>query len=237
MANKLSQREVTYWLNLLRSMWDGHSNSGTPLRDDLKTELEAAQSSYPGHVNTYSSVRAQHNMVKQEAAALQEQGIRALRDVRYALESQFVDAAQRQIALQLYQVKNIVSRRPSVAVHLQKIGEVAAGQTEDAWKPDAELLTTIAGLATDLQKKIDKDASLHAQEEAARRACLEARHRNTNLRDRIHAYLARVLPAGKNDPVLLAYGLRKKFRHGSSRPRVTVVDEEAIREESRPETS
>ncbi len=54
---------------------------------------------------------------------------------------------------------------------------------------------------------------------------------------RVHAYLARMLPAGKNDHLLLAYGLRKKFRRGHSKPQVTVVNEDAVEEESTPETS
>ncbi len=237
MARQLSQRVFTYWLNLLRSMWDGHSNSGTALRDDLKTELEAAKNTFPGHVNTYTSLWAQRRTAKGEATVLQEQGIIALMDVRYALESQFPDEKQRQIALQLYKVKNIPSSRPAVASALQKIGELAAEQTKDAWKPDAELLTTIAGLTTDLQQKMDEIKTLKSDWEEARRALLAAVDRNINLRERIHAYLARVLPGGKNDHLLLDYGLRKKFRRGHSKPQVTVVNEEAIEEESTPETS
>lgn len=114
---------------------------------------------------------------------------------------------------------------------LQKVGVVAAEQTNESWKPDADLLQSISGLATDLQAKMTIATEMSSDIEETLRNLRLAMKQNAGLRDRILAYLARVLPGGKNDPLLLEFGLRKKFSRGRS-PSVTVVHETPESEET-----
>lgn len=77
MGRSIAGRDLKYWLNLLASMLYGHNNSGTPLRDDLKTELEEANTSFPALMNDYSTIRIRKRNVLRECRALQKAERRA----------------------------------------------------------------------------------------------------------------------------------------------------------------
>ncbi len=224
MAVTISKKIFRYWLELLQNMWEAHNNSGTPLRADLATEVEAASSAFPGLVNTFYNLKSDERRARREAAATQAAGRFASMDVGHSLAS--VKAEQPDTVLALYQVaEDPPTRRLDVLAHLQHIVRVAAEQTEESMKPEAEVLAEVTTHAETLRQQVDAVTDIMREREKTRVALTEAVIEYRDLRKRVYAYLVTRLERGYNDQVMMAYGLRRKFNHGSHNITVTVVDE------------
>ncbi len=227
MAYKLTTRNFTYWSELLQNMWEGHANSGTPLRDDLKSEVETAKDAFPDHLAAFSILQAEESQERRLARAIQKQSLKAITGVRFSLTS-LAGKETKDMALQLYNFdKPKQSKRLLVLARLQQILEIAEAQPDDGIKPAPEVLAKVDTLATELRQAIDKITALVAQGEQNRRDLAQEMADYAVLRERVYAYLVTVLPDGTRDPKLIDYGLRRKFAHGRSSTKVTVVNEES----------
>ncbi len=224
MALKLEKKLFGYWLELLQNMWEAHNNSGTPLRADLATEVEAANSAFPALVNTHYNLRTDERLARGQAAETQARGRLASIDIGHSLDS--LKSDQPDPVLALYQVdEDPPTRRLDVLTHLQHIVRVAAEQTDESMKPEAELLAEVTTQAQTLREKVDAVTDILGERENNRVALTNAIIEYRDLRKRVYAYLVTRLELGYNDPVMMAYGLRRKFNHGSRSVSVTVVDE------------
>ncbi len=226
MAYKLCTENFTYWTELLQNLWQGHNNSGTALRDDLKSELETAKDAFPDHLAAYSTLGAEESQERRVARAIQKQSIEAISGVRYSLTS-LAGRDNKDMALQLYNFdKPQPGKRLLVLARLQQILEITEAQSDDGIKPAAEVLAKVNTLATELRQSVDKITALVAQGEQTRRDLAQEMADHALLRERVYAYLVTVLPAGTRDPKLIDYGLRHKFAQRRSSAKVTVVNEE-----------
>ncbi len=226
MAYRLITKNFTYWSELLQNLWEGHNNSGTPLRDDLKSEVETAKDAFPDHLAAYSILQADENQERRMAKGFQKQSIKAISGVRFSLTS-LAGKENKDMALQLYNFdKPKQGKRLLVLARLQQILEITEAQPDDGIKPAAEVLATVNTLATELRQAVDKINALVAQGEQTRRDLAQEMADYAVLRERVYAYLVTVLPAGPSDPKLIDYGLRRKFTPRRSSTKVTVVNEE-----------
>ncbi len=222
MAVKLGKHLFGYWLELLQNMWEGHQNSGTPLRADLAKEVEAANKAFPGLVNTFYTLKSDERRARQQTAETQERGRSASIAVGHSLAS--LKPEQPDTVKALYQVADDPpTRRLEVLAHLQHIVRVAAEQTDESMKPEAEVLAEVTTQAQALRQKIDTITDVKADLENTRIELSKVIPEYRELRKRVYAYLVTRLEQGYNDPVMMEYGLRRKFNHGSRT--VTVVDE------------
>ncbi len=224
MAVNIDKPQFLYWLELLQNLWQAHKHSGTPLRDDLGAEVEAANLAFPALVNRFYTLKSTDRQLRRQAADIQAQGRAASRAVHHSLVC--VNPQRADTVLALYQV---VHQPPTQRLHvlsqLQHIVHVAAEQSEATMKPEAEVLTRVTTLAEELRQKVDAVTDNRTEIESNRNDLVDAVLQNRLLRKRVHSYLLSKPELGHNHPVLLEYGLRKKVRNS---PSVTVVDEELV---------
>lgn len=224
MAPRLSNDKFNYWLELLAKINEGHAKSGVPLRDDLQTSLVAATETFTKLVNEYKALRAREKQLRRDAARAQTAGRETLDRVRNALISQ-VPRGQIEAVLQAYDLdRRRPHNREDVLSSLRLAREAVQRQTQEIKKPSAALQAQLEEAHTTLREKMNAIQATRSDIEETSRALQAALADNAELRERIFAYLISVLPAARQDPKLMDYGLREHFR-SRARSKVAVVEE------------
>ncbi len=224
MAVIIDKLQFRTWLELLQNLWQAHNHSGTPLRDDLATEVEGANQAFPVLVNRFYTLKSNDRQLRRQAVELQTEGRALSRAVRHSLVG--INPERADTALALYQVAHEPpTSRLAVLNHLQHMVRAAAEQSEATMKPEAEVLARVTTLGEELRQKVDAITDNRADMETNRKDLTETVLQYRLLRKRVLGYLLTRPGLGYNHPVLLEYGLRKKVRNS---PAVTVVDEEVV---------
>ncbi len=225
MAYRRTEKKFNYFDTLLARMAEAHVNSGTPLRDDLKATLHTVHVDLKTHINAYISLQGQKSETGQLAGQLQVQGERVLRKVRQMLKSQLPDEVLPAV-LQVYHLDRELPRaRGDLLGRLRLANEAVGQQSEELRKPPQDLQTELQDTFEALNEKLAGSNGVEADLEEARRNLQESMEAAADIRERSHAYLKGVLPGGAKDPLLIDYGLRRRF---ADKPgtQVTVVNQE-----------
>ncbi len=225
MAYQRTEKQFNYFDTLLGRMAEAHANSGRPLRDDLKATLDTVHTNFKTHTNAYISLQGQKSETGRQAGQLQAQGTKVLRKVKQMLKSQLSDDVLPAV-LQVYHLdRGLPDGRGDLLGRLRLAHEAVTQQSEDIRKPPQDVQTELKDAYDALNEKLEASNSIEADLEETKRNLQESMEAAADIRERSHAYLKGVLPGGAEDPLLIDYGLRRRFADRSG-THVTVVNEE-----------